>query len=111
MAGFKAHISTCENEADKVLSVCQCDSDGGIEHELIIQRGPKEFELFDDMSGPRISYDQIGLDMAPGPKEILFAGDTMTVVVSSKESIEIDISELDGEEIRELKAVAKALFE
>jgi hypothetical protein len=110
MAGFTAHISTCENGRDKVLPVCQCGAEAEIEHELIISRGPKESDMFEETRGPRITYEQVGLAMSPGPKEILFSGDTMTVVVSSKESIEVDISELEDEEKQDLKAVAKALF-
>ena len=45
---FNADICTCENGSDKILSVCQCGPDGEIEHEVIIQRGPKEFDMLDD---------------------------------------------------------------
>ena len=41
---FNADICTCENGSDKILSVCQCGPGGEIEHEVIIQRGPKELE-------------------------------------------------------------------
>lgn len=107
---FIADISTCENTRDKILSVCQCGVDGEIEHELIIQRGPKEFDVLDDTPGPRVSCDDLGLDLAAGPEDIVFSGFTMTVVLSGEENIEVDISGLDDDEQRELKIVAQELF-
>lgn len=107
---FRADISTCENERDKILSVCQSDPSGEIEHEVIIQRGPKEYDLFDDTPGPRISCEDLGLDLVPGPDEIRFSEDTMTIVLSDLENIEVDISKLSQDEQKELKTVAKELF-
>ncbi len=52
---FRADITDCENGRDKVLSVCQVAPDGDIEHKVIIQRQPKEFDFFDDQPGPKIS--------------------------------------------------------
>lgn len=108
---FRADITTCEMGRDKILSVCQCGPDGEIEHELIIQRGPKEYDIVDEAPGPRISCHDLGLDLSPGPDDIRFSGGMMTIIVSGSESIEVDISGLSGDEQRELKTVAKAVFE
>ena len=70
---FNADICTCESGSDKILSVCQCGPDGEIEHEVIIQRGPREFDVLDDTPGPRISCEELGLDLEPGPEEIVFS--------------------------------------
>jgi len=106
---FRADITGCENGRDKILSVCQSGPDG-IEYEVIIQRGPKEFEFFEEHPGPKISCDDLGLDLTPGPDEITFSGDIMTIVLSTQENIEVDVSQLTREEQRELKKVAKELF-
>ena len=98
-----------ENGRDKILAVCQSGPDG-IEYEVIIQRGPKEFDLFDEHPGPKISCDDLGLDVTPGPDEITFSGDIMTIVLSAQENIEVDISNLSRSEQCELKKVAKDLF-
>ena len=105
-----ANSSVCENGRDKILSVCQEGPDGTIEHDIIIQRGPKEYDFIDDAPGPRISFDTFGLDLTPGPDAIVFSGHIMTLLMSGYENIEVDLSGLDEHEIRELKAVATALF-
>jgi len=107
---FKADICTCENTHDKILSVCQCGVDGDIEHEVIIQRGPKEYDMIDDALGPKITCDDLGLDLAPGPEEIIFSGLIMTIVLSETECIEVDISGLDDDDQQKLRVVAKELF-
>jgi hypothetical protein len=107
---FRADITTCENDQDKILSVCQSSVNGEVEHEVIIQRGPKEYDAFDDVPGPKITCDELGLDLVPGPERIIFSGNTMTIVLSEPENIEVDISRLTKGEIRELRAVAKAIF-
>ncbi len=106
---FKADITQCENGRDTILSVCQSGL-GGIKHEVIIQRGPREFEPFEEYPGPKISCDELGLDLVPGPERITFSGDIMTIVLSEPENIEVDISKLTREEQKKMKAVAKALF-
>lgn len=105
-----ADISSCENAQDKVLSVCECDADGYIVHEVIIQRAPKEFDILDDAPGPKISCDELGLELAPGPEDIIFSNHLMTVVLSQSENVEIDISGLDVDEQSQLKVVAEELF-
>lgn len=107
---FRADIMTCENDRDKILSVCESGMDGEIKHEVIIQRGPKEYDAYDDSAGPKISCDELDLDLVPGPESITFSGDTMTIILSEPENIEVDISLLSREEKRELRAVAKAIF-
>ena len=107
---FKANICTCENSFDKVLSVCQSEPGARILNEVIIQRGPKQFDVFDDVPGPKISFDEYGLDMEPGPENIIFSGDIMTIVLSGHEDIEVDISGLTKEEKKELQVVAIEIF-
>ena len=107
---FRADITTCENDRDKVLSVCQCGPDGDIEHQVIIQRGPKEFDVLDDSPGPKISCEELGLDIVPGPERIMFLEGKMTIALSEGENIEVDISQLPEEEQGELRTVAKELF-
>ena len=106
---LRADISHCENGFDTILSVCQTGPDG-IEHEVIIQRSPREYEAFEDVPGPKVSCDELGLDIAPGLERIDFSGACMTIVLSGKEKIEVDISNLTREEQEELRVVAKALF-
>ena len=105
-----ADICTCENTQDKILSVAQCGPDGEIEREVIIQRGPKEFDVLDETPGPRISCDDLGLELAPGPEEVVFSGFLMTIILSGDENIEVDISGLDGYEQKDLRVVAQELF-
>jgi len=105
-----AHICHCEDTRDTILSVCQCDAYGHIEHEVIIQRSPEEFEILQDQPGPMISCDDLDLDLAPGPEDIVFAGSMMTIVLNGGENIEVDISRLDREEQCRLKTVARKLF-
>ena len=107
---FRADICELENGRDKILSVCQCGPHGEIEHEVIIQRGPKEYDEFDDHPGPKISYEDLHLDIVPGPERIEFSGDSMMIVLSGSENIEADISRLTQEEQEKLRTVAKALF-
>ncbi len=107
---FKANICACENGFDKVLSVCQSAPAAGILNEVIIQRGPKQFDVFDDVPGPKISFDEYGLDMEPDPEKIIVAGDIMTIVLSGQEDIEVDISGLTREEKMELQVVAIEIF-
>lgn len=107
---FIADICTCENTRDKILSVAQCGPDGDIEHEVIIQRGPREFDVLDDAPGPRISCDDLGLDLVPGPEEIVFSGFLMTIILPGDENIEVDISGMDEDEQNELRVVAQELF-
>ena len=106
---FRADITLCEIGTDRILSVCQSGPDG-IEHEVIIQRGPREFEPFEEHPGPKITCDDLGLSLTPGPDEIRFSGDIMTIVLSTQENIEVDISELPRKEQRDLKKVAKVMF-
>jgi hypothetical protein len=106
---LRADIATCENERDTILSVFQSGPDG-IEREVIIQRGPREFEVLEEDPGPKISCEELGLDLVRGPEKITFSGDSMTIVLSDAESIEVDISELTKHEKEELKVVAKILF-
>jgi len=110
MMRFRADITSCENDRDKILSVCECGTGGEIEHEVIIQRGPKEYDFFDDSPGPKISCNELGLDLVPGPERITFSGNIMTIVLSEPENIEVDLSRLSREEQQELRAVAKALY-
>jgi len=105
-----ADICECENTRDKILSVDQCGPDGEIEHEVIIQRGPKEYDQFDDEPGPKISCDDLGLDIVPGPTDIVFSGSLMRIVLPDAEDIEVDISGLDDEEVHQMKVVAEELF-
>lgn len=107
---FRADFANCENGKDKILSVCESGTNGEIMHEVIIQRGPKEFDRFDEAPGPKISCDELGLDIVPGPDKIQFSGDTMTIVLSELEDIEIDISRLSKKEKRQLMTVAKVIF-
>jgi hypothetical protein len=107
---FIADICTCENTRDKILSVAQCGPNGVIEHEVIIQRAPKEFDLFDDNPGPKISCDDLDIDLLPGPEKIVFSGFLMTIILSGDENIEVDISRLDDDEQKELRVVARELF-
>lgn len=107
----RADISTVDNGRDKILSVCQCDPKGGFEHEVIIQRGPKEYDWFDKHPGPRISFPTLNLDIVPGPEKILFSGDSMTIILTGPEDIEVDISRLTQKERDNLKKVARLLFE
>jgi hypothetical protein len=65
---FKADIATCEDGRDKILSVCQSNPDGDVLHEIIIQRSPKEFDVLTGDPGPRISCEDLGLDLEPGPE-------------------------------------------
>ncbi len=106
---FRADITECENARDTILSVCQSGPDG-IEHEVIIQRGPREYEFVEEHPGPKISCDDFGLDLVPGPEKITFSGDIMTIVLSGFDDIEVDMSILTREERNELKTVAKELF-
>lgn len=106
---LRADITKCENGRDTILSVAQSGPEG-IEYKVIIQRGPREYEAFDDFPGPRISCDALDLDLAPGPESIRFSGDIMTIVLSEPENIEVDISRLTRERQEDLKTVAKALF-
>jgi len=108
---LRADFSTLETGEDKILSVCQCDLTGEIELEVIIQRSPKEFDPFDDHPGPKISCTALNLDIVPGPKSILFAGDSMTIILAGPENIEVDISRLTQEEKDDLRRVARLLFE
>ena len=106
---FRADITTCENGRDTILSACQSGPDG-IEHEVIIQRGPREFEPFEEDPGPKLSCDELGLELVPGPEAITFSGNIMTIVLPEPENIEVDISKLTRDEQEELKTVAKVLF-
>jgi hypothetical protein len=108
---FRADISQCEDIRDAILSVCQCGTDGGIEHQLTIHRGPKEYAALDDQHGPKVSCKDLGLYLRPGPDEIVFSGNFMTVILSGHEDIVVDISGLDDEEQQQLRTVAQALFE
>ena len=107
---IRADICELENGRDKILSVCQCGPHGEIEHEVIIQRGPKEYDRFDDHPGARISCEDLHLDIVPGPERIEFSGDSMTIILSGHENIEVDIARLTNEEQEKLRTVAKALF-
>ncbi len=107
---FIADICMCENTRDKILSVAKCGPDGEIEHEVIIQRAPKEFDVLDDNPGPRISCEDLDIDLAPGPNEIVFSGFLMIIILSGDENIEVDISGLDDAEQKELRVVAQELF-
>jgi hypothetical protein len=107
---FRADFINCENGTDKILSVCESGMNGEIIHEVIIQRGPKAFDRFDDIRGPRITFDELGLDIAPGPEKIEFSDDTMTIILSESEDIEVDISRLSKSEKQELLTVAKAIY-
>ncbi len=106
---FRADIVQCENGRDKVLSVCQAGPDD-IEHEVIIQRGPKEYEHLEEYPGPTISCDDVGLDLVSGPDAITFKGDIMTIVLFGNENVEVDISDLSQEDQRDLQEVARELF-
>jgi len=106
---FRADITECENARDTILSVCQSGPEG-IEHEVIIQRGPREYEPFEDYPGPKISCNELGLDLAPALDRITFSDNIMTIVLSQPENIEVDISKLTAEEQKELKTVAAVLF-
>jgi hypothetical protein len=107
---FRADIATLEDKRDKILSVCQCGPEGEIEYEVIIQRAPKKFEIFEDIPGPKISFTPLGLKLAPGPAAIRFSGNIMTIVTTGHEDIEVDLSPLaDGERALLLK-VAEKLF-
>ena len=108
---FKADIATCEDGRDKILSVCQSNPDGDVLHEIIIQRGPKEFDFLTDDPGPRISCADLDLDLEPGPESIRFSGDLMTISVAGHEQIEVDLSPLGTEDRKALQKVAKRLFE
>jgi hypothetical protein len=108
---FKADIATCENGRDKILSVCQSNPDGEIRHEIIIQRGPKEFDSFAEHPGPQISCADFGLELEPGPESIRFSGELMTIAVAGYEEIQVDLSALDAETRKALRDVAKTLFE
>ena len=77
-----ADLCTCENGRDKILSVCECDSYGDFVHEVIIQRGPKEYDVFDDAPGPKISCDDLALELVSGPDYIVFRDMTMTFHLS-----------------------------
>ena len=107
---FKADIATCEDGTDKILSVCQINPDGDVLYEIIIQRGPKEFDFLTDHPGPRISCEDLGLDLEPGPESIGFSGDLMTIIVAGYEEIEVDLSPLDTESRKALREVAETLF-
>jgi len=106
---FKADIATCEDGRDKILSVCQSNPDGDVLHEIIIQRSPKEFDFLTGDPGPRISCEDLGLDLEPGPESIAFSGDLMTIIVAGHEQIEVDLSLLDMEDRKALQEVAKRL--
>ncbi len=108
---FKADIATCENGRDKILSVCQSNPDGYIQHEIIIQRGPKEFDFLIEHPGPQISCADLGLELEPGPESIRFSGDLMIITVAGHEEIQVDLSALDAETRQALQKVAKTLFE
>jgi hypothetical protein len=107
---FRADIATLENKRDKVLSVCQLGPEGEIEYEVIIQRGPKEYDILDDAPGPKISFDPLGLYLAPGPAAIRFSGNIMSIVVTGQEDIEVDLSPLSDNERALLMKVAGNLF-
>lgn len=108
---FRADIATLENKRDKILSVCQLGPDGKIEYEVIIQRGPKKFDVFDDAPGPKISFKPFGLHLTPGPAAIRFVGDIMSIVVTGHEDIQVDLSPLADRERSLLMKVAGKLFE
>lgn len=107
---FKADMAECENGRDKILSVWQIGPDGSLQHQVIIQRGPKEYDARDDAPGPKISCEELGLDLAPGPKRILIGRGVMTIVLSEEEKIEVDISGLPKNEQHDLKVVAEELL-
>ena len=107
---FRADIATLEDARDKILSVCQCGPEEEIEYELIIQRGPKEYDILDDAPGPKISFAPLGLDLAPGLAAIRFSGDTMSIVVTSCEDIEVDLSPLADDERAFLVKVARKIL-
>lgn len=107
---FRADIATLEDKRDKVLSVCQLGPEGEIEYEVAIQRGPKEFDILDDAPGPKISFDALGLDLAPGPAAIRFSGNIMSIVVTGHGDIEVDLSPLADDERALLMKVAGKLF-
>ena len=106
---IRADIATCENERDTILSMCQLGPEG-IEREVIIQRGPREFEVIEEDPGPKISCEELGLDLVRGPEKITFSGNVMTIVLSDSGNIEVDISNLPRDEQEELKVVGKVLF-
>ena len=107
---FKADIATCESGKDKILSVCQSNPGGDVRHEIIIQRGPKEFDFLIEHPGPQISCADLGLDLVPGPESIQFSGDLMMITVSGHEEIQVDLSALDPNTRKQLWKVAKKLF-
>jgi hypothetical protein len=107
---FRADIATLEDKRDKILSVCQLGPEGEIEYEVIVQRGPKEYDILDDAPGPKISFADLGLDLAPGPAAIRFSGNIMSIVVTGHEDIEVDLSPLADDERALLMKVAGKLF-
>jgi len=107
---FRADIATLEDKRDKILSVCQLGPDGEIEYEVIIQRGPKEYDILDDAPGPKISFAPLGLYLEPGPAAIRFSGNIMSIVVTGHEDIEVDLSPLADGERAFLMKVAGNLF-
>ena len=107
---FKANIATCEDGRDKILSVCQSMPDGEIRHQIIIQRGPKEYDFLMDHIGPEITCADLGLDLDPGPQSIDLAGDLMIIHVAGHPEIQVDLSALDGRTRKALRKVVKALF-
>jgi hypothetical protein len=106
---FRADIMNCQDDGDIILSVCQCEG-SDIEYEVIIQRNPPEYEAVEDIPGPKITCEQFGLDLVPGPEAIDFTDDIMTIVLSWRGNIEVDISHLTEKEQKDLKKTAKALF-
>ncbi len=107
---FAADTTTCESGMDTVLWLCQSGSNR-IEHEVIIHRGPREFERFRQHAGPTLSCEELGLNLVPGPENIVFAGEVMNIVMSGPDDIEVDISRLTREEQKDLKVAARELFE
>lgn len=65
---FRADICELENGRDKILSVCQCGPHGDIEYEVIIPRGPKEYDGFDDHPGPEFRAKISISTLSPGLK-------------------------------------------
>lgn len=107
---FKADIATCEDGRDKILSVCQSNHCGDVLHEIIIQRAPKELDFLVEDPGPKITCEELGLELEPGPKSIRFAGDVMRILVTGHEEIQVDLSGLNAGTKKALRKVAKKLF-
>jgi hypothetical protein len=98
-----------ENGKD-ILSVCQSNPGGDVRHDIIIQRGPKEFDFLIEHPGPRISYEDLGLDLVPGPESIRFSSDLMVITVAGHKDIQVDLSALDHNSRKQLRKAAKKLF-